>query len=60
MNNPGTIVTGATGKTGSVVVAEPLTVGHHVRAMIRREDGRTAQLKEKGRRRRGPCGSAGQ
>jgi nucleoside-diphosphate-sugar epimerase len=42
------IVTGATGKTGSVVVAEPLHA-YHVRTMVRREDGRSAQLKEKGR-----------
>jgi nucleoside-diphosphate-sugar epimerase len=43
------IVTGATGKTGSVVVAEPLNAAYHVRTMVRREDGRSAQLKEKGR-----------
>ena len=43
------IVTGATGKTGSVVVAELLKVSYPVRTMVRREDGRSAQLKEKGR-----------
>jgi uncharacterized protein YbjT (DUF2867 family) len=31
------IVTGATGKTGSVVVAELLKAGYPVRAMVRRE-----------------------
>jgi uncharacterized protein YbjT (DUF2867 family) len=31
------IVTGATGKTGSVVVAELLKAGYAVRAMVRRE-----------------------
>jgi nucleoside-diphosphate-sugar epimerase len=43
------ILTGATGKTGSVVVAELLKAGYPVRTMARREDGRSAQLKEKGR-----------
>ena len=41
------IVTGATGKTGSVVVAELLKVSYPVRTMVRREDGRSALLKEK-------------
>jgi uncharacterized protein YbjT (DUF2867 family) len=36
------IVTGATGKTGRVVVAEPLNAAYHVRTMVRREDGRSA------------------
>jgi nucleoside-diphosphate-sugar epimerase len=43
------IMTGATGKKGSVVVAEPLRAGYHVRTMVRRGDGRSAQFKEKGR-----------
>jgi thioredoxin 1 len=43
------IMTGATGKKGSVVVAEPLRAGYPLRTMVRREDGRSAQLKEKGR-----------
>jgi thioredoxin 1 len=42
------IVAGATGKTGSVVVAELLKAGYPVRTMVRREDGRSSQLKEKG------------
>ena len=42
------IVTGATGKTGSVVVTELLKAGYPVRAMVRREDGRSAQLKAQG------------
>jgi NAD(P)H dehydrogenase (quinone) len=42
------IMTGATGKKGSIVVAEPLRAGYHVRTMVRREDGRSVQLKEKG------------
>jgi thiol-disulfide isomerase/thioredoxin len=42
-------MTGATGKKGSVVVAEPLRAGYPLRTMVRREDGRSAQLKEKGR-----------
>jgi uncharacterized protein YbjT (DUF2867 family) len=39
------IVTGATGKTGSVVVTELLKAGYPVRAIVRREDGRSARLK---------------
>ena len=30
------ILTGATGKTDSVVVAEPLNAAYHVRTMVRR------------------------
>src|ERR1700730_3400018 len=48
MIKPRIIVTGATGKTGSVVVAELLKAGYRVRAMVRREDGRSARLKEHG------------
>jgi thiol-disulfide isomerase/thioredoxin len=43
------IMTDATGKTGSVVVAEPQKAGHAVRTRVRREDDRRSQLKEKGR-----------
>src|SRR3979411_2475661 len=42
------IVTGATGKTGVVVVSELLKAGYPVRAMVHREDGRSAALKGQG------------
>jgi NAD(P)H dehydrogenase (quinone) len=42
------LVIGATGKTGSVVVTELLKAGYPVRAMVRREDGRSAQLRAQG------------
>jgi NAD(P)H dehydrogenase (quinone) len=45
MIKPRIIVTGATGKTGSVVVCEMLKAGYPVRAMVHREDGRSAFLK---------------
>jgi len=45
---PRILVTGATGKTGSVVVAELLKAGYPVRAMVHREDGRSARLKTQG------------
>src|SRR5258707_1306491 len=48
MIKPRIIVTGATGKTGSVVVADLLKAGYPVRAMVRREDGRSAGLKAQG------------
>src|SRR3984885_9807779 len=48
MTKPRIIVTGATGKTGSVVVAELLKAGYPVRAMVHREDGRSARLKAQG------------
>jgi uncharacterized protein YbjT (DUF2867 family) len=48
MIKPRILVTGATGKTGSVVVAEWLKAGYPVRAVARREDGRSAQLKALG------------
>ena len=38
MTKPRNIVTGASGKTGSVVVSELLRSGYPVRAMVRRED----------------------
>jgi uncharacterized protein YbjT (DUF2867 family) len=41
-------VTGATGKTGSVVVSELLKAGYPVRALVRREDGRSARLRTLG------------
>jgi NAD(P)H dehydrogenase (quinone) len=48
MVKPRIIVTGATGKTGSVVVTELLKAGYPVRAMVHREDGRSARLKAHG------------
>jgi uncharacterized protein YbjT (DUF2867 family) len=48
MIKPRIIVTGATGKTGSVVVTELLKTGFPVRALVRREDGRSARLEEQG------------
>jgi NAD(P)H dehydrogenase (quinone) len=48
MLKPRILVTGATGKTGSVVVAELLKAGYPVRAMVHREDGRSARLKAQG------------
>ena len=48
MIKPRIIVTGATGKTGSVAATELLKAGYPVRAMVRREDGRSARLKAQG------------
>ena len=48
MIKPRIIVTGATGKTGSAVVGELLRAGYPVRAMVHREDRRSAQLKAQG------------
>lgn len=48
MLKPRILVTGATGKTGSVVVAELLQAGYRVRAMVRRQDARSAQLRAQG------------
>ena len=49
MIKPRIIVTGATGKTGSIVVSELLKAGYPVRALVHREDGRA-----RGCRREGP------
>ena len=48
MIKPRILVTGATGKTGSLVASELLNAGYPVRALVRREDGRSAQLKAQG------------
>jgi NAD(P)H dehydrogenase (quinone) len=48
MIKPKILVTGATGKTGSFVVTELLNAGYPVRAMVRREDARSARLKAQG------------
>ena len=54
MIKPRIIVTGATGKTGRVVVTELLKTGYRVRALVHREDGRSAGLKGQGARSRSP------
>lgn len=48
MTKPRIIVTGATGKTGSVVSAELLKARYPVRVLVHREDGRSARLKAQG------------
>jgi uncharacterized protein YbjT (DUF2867 family) len=48
MTKPKILVTGATGKTGAAVVSELLKAGYPVRAMVHREDGRSARLKARG------------
>jgi NAD(P)H dehydrogenase (quinone) len=48
MIKPRIIVTGATGKTGSVVISELLKAGYPVRALVHKEDGRSAHLKAQG------------
>ena len=48
MVKPRILVTGATGKTGSVVVAELLKAGYPVRALVHREDARSARLRAQG------------
>ena len=48
MIKPRIIVTGATGKTGSVVVTDLLKAGYPVRALVHREDGRSARLEARG------------
>jgi NAD(P)H dehydrogenase (quinone) len=45
---PRVMVTGATGKTGSVVVSELLKAGYPVRALVHREDIRSARLQSQG------------
>jgi len=48
MAKPRILVTGATGKTGSVVLSELLKAGYPVRALVRREDRRSENLKAQG------------
>ncbi len=48
MIRPRIIVTGATGKTGSAVTTELLKAGYPVRALVHREDGRSARLRAQG------------
>ena len=48
MIKPRILVTGATGKTGGIVVTELLKAGYPVRAMVRLEDGGSARLTAQG------------
>lgn len=48
MRKPRILVTGATGKTGSIVVAELLKAGYRVRAVVHRHDHRSVRLQEQG------------
>ena len=48
MTKPRILVTGATGKTGSVVVSELLKADYPVRALVHREDRRSAGLRALG------------
>lgn len=48
MLKPRILVTGATGRTGSVVVAELRKAGYPVRALVHREDDRSARLRAQG------------
>ncbi len=48
MTKPRIIVTGATGKTGSVVASELLQAGYRVRALVHRADARSARLQAQG------------
>jgi len=48
MTKPRILVTGATGRTGSVVVSELLKAGYPVRALVHREDTRSARLQAQG------------
>jgi uncharacterized protein YbjT (DUF2867 family) len=48
MSRPKILVTGATGRTGGVVVSELLRAGYPVRAMVRRDDVRAAGLRAQG------------
>jgi NAD(P)H dehydrogenase (quinone) len=48
MSKPRIIVTGATGKTGSVVTDELLKAGYPIRALVHREDARSERLRARG------------
>ncbi|HEY2473552.1 MAG TPA: NmrA family NAD(P)-binding protein [Candidatus Cybelea sp.] len=48
MIKPRILVTGATGKTGSIVAAELLKAGYPVRALVHQADNRSAQLQALG------------
>ena len=48
MTPPRILVTGATGRTGAAIVSELLKAGYPVRALVRREDERSAALRTRG------------
>lgn len=48
MHRPKILVTGATGRTGRVLVTELLDAGYSVRALVRSDDGRAAELRARG------------
>jgi len=48
MTRPKILVAGATGRTGAVVVSELLEAGYPVRALVRRQDERSAALRARG------------
>jgi NAD(P)H dehydrogenase (quinone) len=48
MIRPKILVTGATGRTGAVVVSQLLEAGYPVRALVHREDARSAALRARG------------
>jgi len=48
MHRPKILVTGATGRTGRVLVTELLKAGYSVRALVRSNDGRAAALRARG------------
>jgi NAD(P)H dehydrogenase (quinone) len=48
MHRPKILVTGATGRTGRVLVTELLKAGYPVRALVRSDDGRAAALRARG------------
>jgi NAD(P)H dehydrogenase (quinone) len=48
MIHPKILVTGATGRTGAMVVSELLKAGYPVRALVRREDARAAAMRARG------------
>lgn len=48
MQKPAILITGATGKTGSAAIAQLLARGYKVRALVRRTDGRSENLRKLG------------
>ena len=48
MQKPTMLVTGATGKTGGATIAQLVTKGYPVRALVHRSDDRSEGLKKRG------------